>query len=91
MLAKRGYHTAGMGLFMATENGWEIYRSLFKFPNHLHRGTIVYELIISLVGILLYYVKYIVNFLNLKFYCFPLIYQIEKQMKKEKNIQNLSI
>ena len=33
--------TAGTGLFTASENGWEIYWSLFKFPNHLHRETIV--------------------------------------------------
>jgi hypothetical protein len=33
--------TAGTGLFTAPENGWEIYWSLFKFPNHLHKGTIV--------------------------------------------------
>ena len=31
------FHTAGMGLLMATENGWEIDWSLFEFPNHLHR------------------------------------------------------
>ena len=29
--------TAGMGLLIATENGWEIDWSLFEFPNHLHR------------------------------------------------------
>ena len=55
------YVTAGTGLFTASENGWEIYWSLFKFPNHLHRETIVQELIISSVRILLYYLKYLVN------------------------------
>ena len=43
---------AGMGLFTSPENGWEIHWLWFKFPNHLYKGTIVYELIISLVGIL---------------------------------------
>ena len=81
--------TAGTGLFKAIENGWEIHWSLFEFPNHFHRGKIVYELIISPVWILLYNVKYIVNFLNFKSYCFPLIYQIKKQKKKDKNTQNL--
>ena len=42
------------------------------------------------MGILLYYLKYLVNFPNFKSYCFPLIYQIEKQLKKEKFVQNLS-
>jgi hypothetical protein len=63
---------------------------LFKFPNHLHRGTIVEELIISPVGILLYYLKYLVNFPNFKSYCFPLIYRIKKKLKKEKFVLNLS-
>ena len=36
-------YTAGMGLLMATKNGWEIDWSLFEFPNHLHRWTIVYK------------------------------------------------
>ena len=30
-------NTAGMGLLMVTENGWEIHWSLFEFPNHLPR------------------------------------------------------
>jgi hypothetical protein len=30
------------------------------------------------------------NFHNLKSYCFPSIYRIRKQMKNEKNAQNLS-
>ena len=64
--------------------------SLFKFPNHLYRVTIVYELIISTVRILLYYLKYKINFLNVKSYCFPLICWIKKQLRKEKNVQNLS-
>jgi len=33
--------TAGTGLFSGPENGWEIHWSLLKFPNHLHKGTIV--------------------------------------------------
>ena len=65
-------YTAGAGLLTATENGCEIHWSLFKFPNHLYRVTIVYELIISTVRILLYYLKYKINFLNVKSYCFPL-------------------
>ena len=35
--------TAGMGLLMAAENGWEIHWSLFKLLNHLSRETIVYK------------------------------------------------
>ena len=29
-----GTYTAGTGLFTASENGWEIYWSLFKFPTN---------------------------------------------------------
>ena len=78
---------AGMGLFTSPENGWEIHWLLFKFPNHLHKGTIVYELIISLVGILFYYLKYLVNLI---FHSFPLIYQIKNLFENEKFVRNLS-
>ena len=55
---------AGMGLFTSPENGWEIHWLWFKFPNHLYKGTIVYELIISLVGILFKNEKFVRNLLN---------------------------
>ena len=45
------------------------------------RGRIVYELIISQMGILLQYAKQISNFVNCKSYCFPFIYWIEKEKK----------
>ena len=40
------------------------------------------------MGILLQYAKYTVNFVNYKSYCFRLIYQIKKYIKKEKNVKN---
>ena len=57
--------TADTGLFTASENGWEIHWLLFKFLNHLQsaQGTII-----SLVEILLYYLKYLINFPNFKSY-----------------------
>ena len=31
--------TTGTEIFTGPENGWEIHWSLFKFPSHLHKGT----------------------------------------------------
>ena len=61
-----------------------------NFPTIYTGEQIVNELIISQVGILLYYLKYSIHFLNFKIYCFPLIYRLRKQLKKEKLVQNLS-
>ena len=41
-----------------------------NFPTIYTGEQIVYELNISPVGLLLYYVKYMVHFLNFKSYCF---------------------